>query len=61
MNWQDWLQITAARLRTPNSAFKPLPIQVPQHPQLMELPIQTLLQGAGHNIEQQLHAFYCEF
>lgn len=66
MNWQDWLQMTAARLRhPPPSAFRPLPTLMPQILQLMELssPVQSLLQNLNPalSVEQQLQAFYCEF
>ncbi|KAI6182982.1 hypothetical protein M3Y97_00438900 [Aphelenchoides bicaudatus] len=61
MDWNQWLQLTAARLRQPQSAFRPLPVlSSPRIPMDMPLPLQNLLQNSGTSlsVEQQLQAFY---
>lgn len=57
MNWQDWFQLTTARLRQSQGVFRS-PILTPRVPLNLPLPLQNLLQNAS--VEQQLQAFYSE-
>lgn len=63
MNWNDWFQLTAARLRQSQSAFRSLSMLGPARiPMDLPLSLQNLLQNAATPLTvEQLQAFYCKF